>query len=412
MDETDVVARFGQVMNPGLARVFRFMGLDTPERTGEGAELIDEVGDRYLDCSGGYGVFVQGYRHPRIIAAAHRQLDLMPLSSRVLLNRATVELAEMLAEVTPGDLRYSFFANSGTEAVEAALKFARATTGRSEIISTVGAFHGKTMGALSVSGRELYQRPFAPLIPDIVHVPYGSLSAMAEVISEKTAAVIIEPIQGEGGIIVPPDDYLPGLRRLCDGVGALMIADEVQTGMGRTGYLFAVQHDGVVPDLMTLAKALGGGVMPIGAVVGRPEAWQFFNQAPLIHTSTFGGNPLATAVALEALKVTLDEDLPGQARRKGQWFLSALNELAKRHPTVLTEVRGRGLMIGLEVPDAGIGGALMSELFQRKVIAVYTYNNERVIRMIPPLIITDAQLSTVLERMDAACRSVEAMDLK
>ncbi|MCY0880406.1 MAG: aminotransferase class III-fold pyridoxal phosphate-dependent enzyme, partial [Firmicutes bacterium] len=260
MAEGDLLDRYAKVMNPGLARVFRFMGLESVEATAHGAIVVDEQGQEYLDCAGGYGVFIQGYQHPRIVAAAHAQLDRMSLSSRVLLNRPMIELAEELERVTPGDLQYSFFVNSGAEAVEAALKFARAATGRPRIITTYGAFHGKTMGALSVSGRELYQTPFKPLVPEIIHVPYGDAQAIADVMDDSVAAVIVEPIQGEGGIIVPPDDYLPKIRQLCDASGALMIADEVQTGMGRTGYLFAVEHSRVVPDLLCLAKALGGGV--------------------------------------------------------------------------------------------------------------------------------------------------------
>ncbi len=403
----DVLEGLERYMNPGLARTYRFMGLHSAEDTAAGAVVVDADGVEYLDCAGGYGVFIQGYRHPRILRAAHEQLDRMPLSSRVLVSPQQVELAQQLAELTPGDLTYSFFCNSGTEAVEAALKIARGSTGRATIISTVGAFHGKTYGSLSVSGRELYQAPFQPLLPDVIHVPYGDLEALGSMMSENVAGVIVEPIQGEGGVIVPPDGYLAGVRRLCDRYGAAFIADEVQTGMGRTGTLFAVDHEGVVPDLLCLAKALGGGVVPIGAVVGRPWVWKLFEENPLIHTSTFGGNPLACRVASEALAVTVDEDLPGRARALGQSFMSELKTLQERHPDLLTDVRGRGLMIGLECRNAGVGGMIMAELFQRHVLAVYTLNNERVIRMIPPLVIEPSQLEQVL---DALAQSLEAVE--
>ncbi|MDA8193326.1 MAG: aspartate aminotransferase family protein [Thermaerobacter sp.] len=394
--------RFGSAINPALARVFRFMGIEAVESTGSGAVLVDEDGTEYIDCAGGYGVFSQGYRHPRIIAAAHRQLDSLPMSSRVLLNRPMIELAERLRELTPGDLQYSFFCNSGAEAVEAAVKFSRAATGRSRIISTLGAFHGKTLGALSVSGRDAYQKPFLPLLPDVVRVPFGDVRAVAEVLDSSVAAVIVEPIQGEGGIILPPDDYLPRLRELCDASGSMLIADEVQTGIGRTGRLFAIEHSGVIPDLLCLAKALGGGVVPIGAVVGRSAAWKLFEDRPLMHTSTFGGNPLACAVALEALAVTVQEKLPERAQLLGDQFLAGLRALSQRYPKLISEVRGRGLMIGVEVPAPGVGGALIAELFRRQVLAVYTLNNERVIRLMPPLVITSEQLDTVLQRLGAA----------
>lgn len=408
----DWLDRFAATMNPGLARVFRFMGLDEVEATGAGAELVDASGRRFLDCSGGYGVFLHGYRHPRLVEAARRQLDHLAMSSRVLLNPRTIELAELLAEVTPGDLTYSFFTNSGTEAVEAALKFARAATGRTRLVSTWGAFHGKSMGALAVSGRALYQEPFRPLIGDVTHVAYGSLAALEQELGDDVAAVILEPIQGEGGVIVPPDGYLAGARRLTEACGALLIADEVQTGLGRTGDLFAVNHEGVVPDLLCLSKALSGGIVPVGAVVGRPGVWEFFNEAPLIHTSTFGGNPLAAAVAAEAIRVVLEEDLVGAARRQGAWLLPALQDVARDYPTVLRAVRGRGLMIGMETASTGVGGALMSELFHRGVVAVYTYNNERVLRLLPPLVIRRDQLELVVDRLRDAAAAVAAMHLE
>jgi putrescine aminotransferase len=412
MADGELVDRFERTVNPGLARIQRFMGLTAVEAGGFGAEVWDESGERYLDLAGGYGVFVHGYRHPRIIAAAARQLEKLPLSSRVLMNRPMIELAEELRALTPGDLQYSFFCNSGAEAVEAALKFARVATGRKVLVAAEGAFHGKTFGALSVSGRRLYQEPFEPLLPDVRHVPYGSVDALEAAVGPETAAVILEPIQGEGGVIVPPPGYLTAARRVCDRAGAFLICDEVQTGMGRTGTFLAVEQEGVVPDLVTLAKGLGGGVMPIGAVVGRPEAFRFFENAPLLHTSTFGGNPLAAAVAREALRVLVEEDLPGQARIKGAWLQGHLQDLARRYPDVIREVRGRGLMLGVELVSAGHAGALMSEMFARHVLAVYTLNNERVIRFMPPLVITELQLATVVERLSEALEAVRAMDLE
>ncbi|NMP22289.1 aspartate aminotransferase family protein [Sulfobacillus harzensis] len=403
----DILDGYGAYMNPSLARTYRFMGLNHAEYTGQGAVVTDADGVDYLDCAGGYGVFVQGYRHPRIVAAAHEQLDLMPLSSRVLVSPRQVELAQRLQELTPGDLSYSFFCNSGAEAVEAALKFARASTGRSLIISTEGAFHGKSYGALSVSGRDLYQTPFKPLLPDVVRIPYGDLEALQAVMSDAVAGVIVEPIQGEGGVIVPPDNYLPGIRDLCDKYGASMIVDEVQTGIGHTGKLFAIEHSGVVPDLLCLAKALGGGVMPIGAVVGRPWVWRLFDSSPLIHTSTFGGNPLACRVGRVALDVTVEEKLPERAAELGAWFIPELKQLMTRHPRLIRDVRGRGLMIGIEFTAPGVGGMVMSELFQRHVLAVYTLNNERVLRLLPPLVIEKAQLETVLSHLGAALDQVE-----
>lgn len=405
MDQ-DFLSRYERVMNPGLARAYRFMGLEQVEARGRGAVLIDEAGNEYLDLASGYGVMVHGYGHPRIVAAAHRQLDRLAQSSRMMPNRPQVELAEELARVTPGRLESSFFSNSGAEAVEAALKLARAATGRPRILGTLGAFHGKTMGALSASGRALYQDPFRPLVPAMEHVPYGDSDAMRQRLGEDVAAVIVEPIQGEGGIVVPPDEYLPAIREATRDAGALLIVDEVQTGMGRTGKLFATEWSGVEPDLMCLAKGLGGGVMPIGATVGTPEVWEVFRRQPLVHSSTFGGSPLATAVALEALRVVIEEGLAERARELGTEFGQALKGIAASHPDVIREVRGRGLMWGIELGSPGAAAAIMSELFAERVLAVYTLNNERVIRLIPPLVISRDQIGRALEAIGGAVANV------
>lgn len=401
-DAEEILNDMETYMNPGLARVFRFMGLEKVEDRAIGATLWDQNEDRYLDFGGGYGVFNQGYSHPHILAQAHAQLDKMPLSSRVLVSEPAVALAKKLAEITPGDLQYSFFANSGAEAIEAALKFARLATKRTTIIATEGAFHGKTYGALSVSGRELYKAPFRPLLPDVKHVPYGDIDALQTVMHDEVAAVLVEPVQGEGGIIVPPADYLMGIRSLCDQFGAAMIVDEVATGLGRTGKLFAIEHSGIVPDLLILAKALSGGVIPIGAVIGRPWVWKFFSESPLLHTSTFGGNPLAATVAQAAIDVTLSENLPEEAERKGRFFFKGLLDLQAKFPQVIKEVRGLGLMLGIELYSEGLSGAFMNGLFAQNLLAVYTLNNPCVVRFTPPLVVTDQELAEALRRIEGA----------
>lgn len=406
----DVLAKLERHGNPGLARSYRFMGLQQPEVYAEGVYVTDASGRRYLDFSSGYGVMVHGYRHPKLVATAKAQLDRLTMSSRVLPSAEMVALAERLAELTAGRLSMSFFCNSGAEAIEAVLKFARLATGRRKIVSTLDAFHGKTLGALSVSGRELYQAPFRPLLPDVVHIPYGDLAAAEAVVDQDTALVLVEPIQGEGGIVVPPDGYLRGLRNITRRVGALLAVDEVQTGMGRTGYLWAYQYEADAdPDLLASAKGLGGGIVPIGAVLGTPEVFGFWDSMPLIHTSTFGGNPLATAVAKTALDVLVEEDLPGRAQRLGVRLAGALSALQRSYPRVISETRGRGLLFGLVTANEGIGGALMSECLDRQLLVVYTLNNPRVLRLMPPLVIGEEELEEGLRRLEAAVRAVDAM---
>ena len=397
--------QYEKYVNPALARLFRYMGLATVEWEAKGCYITDHSGEQYMDLLGGYGMFSAGHSHPRIVAAAKLQLDRMAMPSKLLLNKPMADLSQLLAEITPGDLQYSFFGNSGTEAVEAALKLARLAKKKPGIISTKGSFHGKSMGSLSATGRDIFRGPFAPLVPGFKHVTYGDANAVAEAIDEETAAVIVEPIQGEGGVIVPPRGYMQELRRICDEKDVLLIVDEVQTGLGRTGLMFGVDHEGVVPDIICLAKALGGGVMPIGAIVARPNLWDGFIDAPFLHTSTFGGGPLACAVAIEAINVTREEGLCENAAARGDEFICALRELQVRYPDVIAEVRGQGLIIGIEFTDSGYAGYTISEMVNNKVIAAYTLNNPKVIRIEPALVISKEDTGkaiTILRKVIAA----------
>lgn len=406
---SETMEKYEEYVNPAVARLFRFMGLATIEWQAEGAIIRDINGKEYIDCLGGYGVFSCGHRHPKVVQAVIDQLQRMPLASKILLNKQMADLSAAVARITPGDLRYSFFCNSGTEAVEGALKLARIHTGKTKIIATKNSFHGKSLGALSATGREMFREPFQPLLSGFVHVPFGDIEALRAEIDEDTAAVILEPIQGEGGIILPPDDYLRQVRQLCDETGVLMIADEVQTGLGRTGEMFAVDHYGVVPDIMTLAKALGGGVMPLGAFIARPHVWDQYITSPFLHTSTFGGNPLACAAGIAAIQVTEEEGLVDKAAQTGRYFLEKLHALADKYPQVVKEVRGRGLLIGMELSKEGAGGLLMAELIEHNILVAYTLNNPKVIRIEPPLIITRDLVDRVLEVMDAALGKVDAV---
>lgn len=392
--------KYEKYVNPGMARLFRYMGLSTIEWESKGSIVTDLKGDQYLDLLGGYGMYGAGHSHPKIIAAVKEQLDRMAMPTKLLLNKPMADLSELLAQITPGDLQYSFICNSGTEAVEAALKLARLSKKKTGIISTVGAFHGKSLGALSATGRDIFRKAFLPLVPGFTHVPYGDAEAVERAINEDTAAVIVEPIQGEGGVIVPPKGYLTALREICDRKDILLIVDEVQTGMGRTGKAFAVDHEGVVPDIMCLAKALGGGIMPIGAMVARPHLWEGFADAPFIHTSTFGGNPLACAAAIAAIKVMLEENLPAKAVERGEQFLTALHKWKAQYPDFIAEVRGMGLIIGIEFTDDGYAGFTISEMVNNKILAAYTLNNAKVIRIEPPLVITEAEVNRALEAFE------------
>jgi putrescine aminotransferase len=391
----DVYADYRDFLNPPLARVMKVSGSPVEVRA-EGTAIVDHTGKSYLDFAGGYGVFTLGHRHPRVVAAVREQLDKIALSGRTMFNPLMGRLARRLAEITPGDLRISFFGNSGAEAVEGALKLARAATGRAKIVATDGAFHGKTFGALSVTGNSVLRAPFEPLLPGVVHVPFGDAAAL-EAALEEAAAFVVEPVQAEGGV------YLAPARELCDRAGALLIVDEVQTGLGRCGSLFACDAEGIVPDVLTLAKGLSGGVIPIGAYVARAKCWNAaYAKTPLMHTSTFGGNELACAAALAALDVLIDDDLAGNARARGEELLAGARAVAQRYPRVIADVRGRGLLVGVELRHEGYAGTIIPEMLKRGVTAAWTLNRQRVIRLEPPLIVTDAEVATALAALDGA----------
>ncbi|HTX55549.1 MAG TPA: aminotransferase class III-fold pyridoxal phosphate-dependent enzyme [Candidatus Acidoferrales bacterium] len=387
-------------INPPLARVMKLSGSPVEVRA-SGTTIWDQNGKAYLDFAGGYGVFTLGHSHPRVIAAVREQMERMSLSGKTMFNVVLGRAAKGLAELAPGDLQYSFWCNSGAEALEGAIKLARAATGRAKIVATHDAFHGKTLGALSISGRKTFQEPFAPLLADVTHVPFGEASALDAALRD-AAAFVVEPVQGEGGVNVPPSGYLRAVRAACERAGALFIADEVQTGFGRCGYLFACERDGVVPDVMTLAKGLSGGVIPVGAFIARPDAWnRAYAKAPLVHTSTFGGSEIACAAALAAMEVLIEDDLVANARARGEQLLDGCRAIALEYPQVIREARGLGLLVGVELTNEGYGGWIIPEMLKAGVTAAWTLNQQRVIRLEPPLIVREDEVDIALAAFSA-----------
>lgn len=401
--------RYTRHVSPGMATVVKFMGFETVEWTAEGCYVYGPEGEKYLDCLGGPGVFTFGHRHPRIVEAVIRQLQEMPLSSHLLLDPVLAEAAEAIAGLAPGDLQYSFFCNSGAEAVEGALKIARAYTGRPHFVCAVNGFHGKTFGALSASGRDTYRAPFQPLLPGFSHVPFGDTKALRAAVDEQTAAVVLEPIQCEAGIIIPPAGYLRAACEICDAAGALLILDEIQTGFGRTGTVWGCDHEGVAPDMMTLGKALGGGVVPVGAFMARPEIWDVFHDNPYLHTSTFGGNPLACRAAITAIQVLQDEGIVEKCRDRGAELLAGIRQVGAEYPELVQEVRGQGLLVGVEFADADIGNLVIAGLAQENILTAFTLNRPEVFRLEPPAVITSAEIAMVVEACDRAIGSAKEL---
>ncbi len=406
---SDSVENYAEYVNPAILSARKSVSSDYSfvEWEDEGAVFRDTHGVEFIDCLGGFGIYMLGHRNPKIVEVVKAQLDRYALHSQELVEPLRGYLSKLVAMITPGDLQYSFICNGGAEAVEMALKLARLASGKTWFISTVNAFHGKSMGAVSATGKGVYRAPYIPLIPGFQHVEYADAEAVEKAIcnliavGETVAGVIVEPIQGEAGIIVPPPDYLPALRDICDNYGVYLITDEIQTGMGRTGTLWAVDQVDVVPDILIMGKAFGGGVMPITGIVARPSLWKNMLDNPwILGSPTFGGNPLSCSAAIAAIKYTVEWDIPKMAAEKGAYILEKLDTLKEQHPDILKDVRGKGLLIGMEFPTDDVGFKLAKDLFDQRVLVGGTLNNARVIRIEPPAIISYEQIDIVLKALE------------
>jgi putrescine aminotransferase len=409
-----VTSAYGAHLNPGLLEARKSVTEAGDEAVveweGEGSLLRAVSGREFIDMLGGYGIYNLGMRHPVVVAAVEAQLHRSPLHSQELLDPLRAVFAEVLAAVTPApELSRVFFCNSGTEAVEAAMKLAMWVTGRHTFVAADNGFHGKTLGALSLMGKERFRRPFEPALIPSHRVPFGDAPALAGVLEQadpKPAAVVLEPIQGEAGAVVPPDGYLADVRRLCTEHGVLFIADEVQTCLGRTGAMFAVDHWKVAPDIITLGKSLGGGVMPVGAIVSTPDLWRVWEADPFVHSNTFGGNPLACAAGIAAVHVTVRDDLSAQAAKKGQRLLHDVTAMADRWPQVLERVSGRGLLLAMHFPTDAVGYQVSAGLFRRGVLVAGTTANARAVRLEPALVVPDHLLDEMLSRLEDTLKEV------
>lgn len=352
---------------------------------GEGASLFDADGVEYLDCSSGHGVANLGHANPKVAEAIYKQASTLITLFESFPNDKRAELMKKLTSLVDG-LDRVFLCNSGTESVEAAFKFARLSTGRKNIVAAMRAFHGRTYGALSATFNKKYREGFEPFVPGFSHVAYNNIEALEQAVNEETAAVILEVVQGEGGVHPATEEYMQAARRICDERGALLIVDEIQSGFGRTGKMFAVQHFDVMPDMLTCAKSLAGGV-PMGAVLISSKVK---NLTPGVHGSTFGGNPLSCAAALAALSVIEEEDLPRQALVKGAYLMDKLRRIES---PLIREVRGKGLMIGIELKEKV--APYIKELQKRNIIVLNA--GMTVIRLLPPLVITYGQIDRLVD---------------
>jgi len=368
--------------------------------SGHGIFVKDIFGNEFYDFTAGISVNNLGHSHPKILEAileqAQKILHVYPFGTYI--TKPQVELAELLAKITPGRLSKTFPCNSGAEAIEGSIKLARKYTMKTELIACKRAFHGKTLGALSITAREIYRKPFEPLLPECTFIPFGDTSALEDAITEKTAAFIVEPIQAEAGIIVPPDEYLPEVQKICDEHDILLIFDCIQTGFGRTGKMFAAEHWNVAPDIMALGKALTAGACPVGAFISKPEIMDAFRWPPLSHTTTYGGHSLVCVAGKACIETLIAEKLHERAADVGSHFKKQLLELQSEFPEILKEVRGKGLLLGLVFAHTGFADSFVSLCRKQGVLVTWSINAANVVRISPPLIVAKEQVNEVVSK--------------
>ena len=366
---------------------------------GIGAHVWDTDGKEYIDCMGGYGVALVGHQNERVNKAIKEQIDKIITVHSSLYNKTREEFLTTLIGLAPKNLTQVHLNNSGAEAVEAAMKFARKFTGKKGMVAMKGSYHGKSFGALSLTFNPKYKKAFAPLVEKVSFASYGDIESLRSVIDDDTAFVILEPIQGESGIVVAPDGFLQEVRKLCDEKGILLIFDEIQAGLGRTGRLWACDHWNTAPDIMCLAKGIAGGV-PMGATLVRPDILASISNGE--HSSTFGGNPLSCAAGVAALKAITEDGLIENSEKMGKVFREGLEKLKEKH-TIIREIRGKGLMIGVELKFE-VRDILMN-LIKEGVLMLYSGRN--ILRILPPLVITEEDITKVLQTLDSVLTEEE-----
>jgi putrescine aminotransferase len=397
---------FARHVSSGKVQFFLGAGIDFILGRREGVFVYDVDGKRLINCNSNGGVFNLGHRNPLVLAALIEALGELDIGTHHTVSEHRALLARMLAEISPGDINRVIFGVSGGEAVDSAIKLARGHTGRGGVVSAQGAYHGHTGFALP-AGHEQYSKPFEPVVPGYTHVPFGDLDALDAAVDETTGSVLFETIPATLGIALPPEDFYAGVRRICDERGAVMICDEVQTGLGRCGAYWGIDTYGVTPDIMVTAKGLSGGVYPISAVLFSDRLNQFWHDNPFVHISTFGGAELGCRVAMKVIELLREPAFLAHVERMSEVFASGFEALKSDHSNVLVEVRQRGLFMGLKMVSDMCGPLMTVAGFEHGIFSVWANNDTSVSQIIPPLIITEPEAAQVLESLDAMLTWVE-----
>jgi putrescine aminotransferase len=412
MDKTQIEKLFGRYINEGQVKYLKAGHLDVQETKREGITFTDPYsGQQLIDCFSSAGSFNTGRKNKELLAVLEKALDEYDMGNYNLVSKPKVDFAKKLISLCPGDINHILFAAGGGDAVDGAIKLARGSTGKQEIISTIKAYHGHTGFALSANGKEHYRKYFEPLMPGFTFVPFGDLDAMKAAATKNTAAIIIEPIQGEAGIFVGEDDYLHGLREICDRLNILLIFDEIQTGFGRTGKLFACQHSGVVPDIMTVAKSISGGLFPNAAILyrDRDDLLNFVRKNPDFHPSYVGSTDLGCFVSLKVMEYMETNKLWDDCLKVGEHFKAELIKIKEDNPKIIKEVRGRGLMIGIEYIHEFLGPMMTDALAKNGVFAVYSGNAPQVMRFMVPIVASKEDIDFIIDKVKSAVSDMKTI---
>ena len=401
---------YGRLINPAYPSFLNKLGLNKIAAKAQGAAITDSHGNTYIDCVGGYGLFNLGHNNPDIIESIIEQLKEQQLLTKPLISEIQVRLAECIEKITPGDLSCSFILNSGSEAIDCAIKLVRLHKGGKTIITAQKSFHGHTFGALTASGIPSFKKAFQPLLPGFISVPFGDIEALKRSISAETGAVLIEPIQHEAGILLPPDSYLREVRELCDEHELILVMDEIKTGFGKTGRMFACEHYGLVPDILVLGKSLGGGLIPAGAIVARSHLWKRFGLSFSMSASSYAGNVLACRAGLSTIRYIQESNLLAECDEKGKMLLRSFRDYVGEYPNILRSANGLGLLIGIETQSGKIALELAKEMIRQGVIMVPAFGNSSVLMVEPPLVISFNQIRAIVDAFAAACAKVNGIN--
>ncbi len=406
--DMDLFESYGRLINPAYPSFLNKLGLNNVAAGAQGATITDSEGKTYIDCVGGYGLFNLGHNNPEIIESLADQLKEQQLLTKPLISEIQVRLAECIEKITPGELSCSFILNSGSEAIDCAIKLVRLHKSGKTIITAQKSFHGHTFGALTASGIPSFKRAFQPLLPGFISVPFGDIEALEQSITADTGAVLIEPIQHEAGILLPPDGYLQKVRKLCDEHSLIMILDEIKTGFGKTGRMFACEHYDLVPDILVLGKSLGGGLIPTGAVVAKSHLWKRFGLSFPMSASSFAGNVLACRAGLSTIQYIQRGSLLADCAEKGKMLLRSFRDYISEYPNILRSADGLGLLIGIETQSGKIALELAKEMIRQGIIVVPAFGNSSVLMVEPPLVISFQQIRAVVDSFAAACVNVSS----